>query len=110
MTTPPSDCGFAPRAFPAAERREDVTEGRQRIVARRLLLVVHHQQPLRARAELLGNLPYCLSDLILRDVVAVFALRLVGEDAGGAAARSGVRLGRFAPPPRADQEPALRAA
>src|ERR1700759_5489199 len=37
--------GFAPRALPAAERREDLAQARQVLVLRGAWLVVDHQQP-----------------------------------------------------------------
>src|SRR2546423_1779961 len=44
---------FAARALPASERRKARCEARQVLVLRGALLVVDHQQPLRARAGLL---------------------------------------------------------
>src|SRR4051794_5266681 len=109
MAGPDSDCGFAPRPLPASEGREDVAERRQAVVARRTLLVIDHQQALWARSKFLCNAPDCLADLVLRDTVAVLALRLVGEDAGGTAARTRIGLGGRPGTTRTDQKAAMRA-
>src|SRR4051794_29025376 len=109
MAGPDSDCGFAPRPLPASEGREDVAERRQAVVARRTLLVIDHQQALWARSKFLCNAPDCLADLVLRDTVAVLALRLVGEDAGGTAARTRIGLGGRPGTTRTHHEAVIRA-
>src|SRR4051794_38848133 len=91
-------CGvgrLAARALPAAERGEDLAETGQVLVLRGPLLVVHHQQPLRASARVLGDLADRLADAVRRDLDPVVA-RLAGllrehAGCGPAGARLGVR-------------------
>ena len=52
--------GGAPGALPAAVGGEDVAERRELVVVRGALLVIHHQEPLRPGADLLGDLRLAL--------------------------------------------------
>src|SRR6266540_5620947 len=98
-------------ALPAAVSGEDVAQRGQAVVIGGALLVIHHEQALGPRPDLLGHSADRLADVVLRGRrLAPGALGLVREDAGGAP--TGARLGgRGRPrPPHADEQAAVRAA
>src|SRR5687767_8610051 len=102
--------GGAAGALPAAVGGEDVAERGQLVVVRDALLVVDHQKTLRPGPDLLGHVADRLAHLVLRGRrPAAGPLGLVREDAGGAAARARLGRGGGPRPPRADEQPAVRA-
>src|SRR4051812_41050672 len=97
-------------ALPAAVGGEHVRERRHAVVVGGVLLVVHHQEPLRPGADRLGNCADRRADVALGGIrLRTGALGLVREDPGGAAASP--RLGGRRGPGTADadEQPAVRA-
>src|SRR3954451_19744197 len=82
---------LAPRALPAPEGGEYLAEARKRLVLGGTLLVVDHQESLGARARLLRHPADGGANPVRGDLDAVLAgvARLLGEHAGGCAARAG---------------------
>src|SRR4051794_75403 len=103
---------LATGALPAPERGEDLTEAGQRLILRGALLVVDHQQPLRARSGLLGDPADRVAHLVGRDLDALVArvARLLGEHAGRRSAGAGLGFGGRTGAAGTDHELAMGAA